>query len=90
MRDGITSAAKRCADLIDGERLVFIGVGVGKDANMQELKRFTPNGIVLKSPTHKDMEELLVWVSYRLSNASKPIQNKDEPKRELDSKFETY
>lgn len=87
--DDITDAANRCADLIARKKLTFIGIGVGDDADMDEIKRFNPHGTVVKSPTHEDLRELLVFISYALSSSSQAGANDDEVVNyaELDSKF---
>jgi uncharacterized protein YegL len=89
--DDITAAANRCADLVARRKLTFLGIGVGDDADMQELKRFNPNGNVLKSPTFEDLKELLVWVSYSLSAASQAGPGEEvENHVELDPKFKLF
>ncbi|MCD6173860.1 MAG: VWA domain-containing protein [Sulfurimonas sp.] len=87
--DDITDAANRCADLIARKKLTFIGIGVGDDADMDEIKRFNPNGTIVKSPTHEDLKELLVFISYALSSSSQAGANNDEVVNyaELDPKF---
>jgi len=89
--DDITNAAKRCTDLIDRGKLKFLGIGTGDNADMSELKRFNPNGKVIKSPTHNDLKELLVWVSDSLSQASQTAPGEEvQNHAELDSKFTLY
>lgn len=89
--DDITAAAARCADLVARRKLTFLGIGVGDDADMQELKRFNPNGNVVKSPTFEDLKELLVWVSYSLSAASQAGPGEEvENHVELDPKFKLF
>lgn len=87
--DDITSASTRCADLIAKKKLTFMGIGVGKNVNMGELKRFNPNGKVVLSPKYEDLAEVLKWVSYQLSAAVS--ENYEEVQaHELDSKFKLY
>ena len=89
--DDITDAVQRSTDLIAKEKLKFLGIGVGDNANMKELKRFNPNGKVVKSPTHDDLKELLVWVSDSLSKASQAAPGEEvKNNAELDSKFKLY
>jgi len=89
--DDITTSANRCADLVARKKLTFLGIGVGDDADMDELKRFNPNGKVLKSPTFEDLKELLVWVSYSLSAASQAGPGEEvENHVELDPKFKLF
>jgi len=89
--DDITDAAKRCADLVARRKLNFLGIGVGDKADMRELKRFNPNGKVLKSPTFEDLKEVLIWVSYALSAASQAGPDEEvEIHAELESKFKWY
>ncbi len=87
--DDITDAANRCAELIARKKLTFIGIGVGDNADMDEIKRFNPNGTVIKSPSHEDLKELLVFISYALSSSSQTGANDDEVVNyaELDPKF---
>lgn len=87
--DDITDTAKRCADLIARKKLTFIGIGVGDDADMGEIKRFNPNGTVIKSPSHEDLKELLVFISYALSSSSQTGSDDEEVVNyaELDPKF---
>jgi uncharacterized protein YegL len=87
--DDIKSASNRSADLITKKKLTFMGIGVGKNVNMNELKRFNPNGNVVLSPKHEDLAELLKWVSYQLSSAVS--ENYEEAQaNELDTKFQLY
>ncbi len=89
--DDITDAAKRCADLVARRKLNFLGIGVGDKANMQELKRFNPNGKAINSPTFEDLKEVLVWVSYALSAASQAGPDEEvENHAELDPKFKLF
>jgi len=89
--DDITSVAKRCSNLVDRKKLTFLGVGVGDDVKMQDLKRFNPNGNVVKSPTFEDLKEVLVWVSYQLSAASQTSPDEEvQSHAELDPKFKLY
>jgi len=89
--DDITNAAKRCAALVARRKLNFLGIGVGDKANMQELKRFNPNGQVIKSPTFEDLKEVLIWVSYALSAASQAGPDEEvENHAELDPKFKLF
>ena len=89
--DDITAATERNTDLISRGKLTFLGIGVGDNADMQELKRFNPNGNVVKSPTFEDLKELLVWVSYSLSAASQAGPGEEvENHVELDPKFKLF
>lgn len=89
--DDITDAAKRCAELIAKQKLSFMGIGVGDGVDMSQLKRFNPNGKVVQSPTHDDLKELLVWVSYALSEASKTAPGEEvQNHAELDPKFKLF
>ncbi len=89
--DDTTDAAKRSTDLIAKDELKFLGIGIGDKANMKELKRFNPNGKVIKSPTHDDLKELLVWVSDSLSKATQAAPGeKVQNSAELDPKFKLY
>ena len=89
--DNTIDAANRCTDLVARRKLTFLGIGVGDDADMQELKRFNPNGNVLKSPTFEDLKELLVWVSYSLSAESQAGPGEAvENHVELDPKFKLF
>ena len=89
--DDTTAATNRSADLVARRKLTFLGIGVGDDADMQELKRFNPNGNVIKSPTFEDLKELLVWVSYSLSAASQAGPGEEvENHVELDPKFKLF
>jgi len=89
--DNTIDAANRCTDLVARRKLTFLGIGVGDDADMQELKRFNPNGNVLKSPTFEVLKELLVWVSYSLSAASQAGPGEEvENHVELDPKFKLF
>ena len=89
--DDITSAASRCASLINKRRLVFMGAGVGDNVNISELKRFNPNGKVVISPKHSDLKELMKWVSYQLSGAVSGVDPSQQGGGyELDPKFKLY
>jgi uncharacterized protein YegL len=62
----IDKAVQLTNSLISKGKITMISIGTGKEANKEQLKRFTVNSPVLYSPEPEDIIEIFDWVSTTL------------------------
>ena len=67
--DNIDKAAEQCSKLVDEGKLVIFPLALGRGANLEELKAFSPKRAPLRLNEHK-LSEFFNWLSQSVRTTS--------------------